>query len=329
MSPKKSPPDPDDDLSYEDLDELESPAFEADVELEPIDLDALDDMIEEEEAVEAKDTAVKPEPVAEAGPAPKKPPKAARKPPHVAPPKKAESPAPVAGKEPPAVEESPLPEPAPAAETQVAAPEAETPAAEKIPPPAKKGKTAPPTAPAAEPEPPPPPVITYRVLLALSPDLEKQVLALRTLGEAGHEPPPGIDLIAAFRAESVTALEEALGAWARNHLPLQLEITGIEAEVRDAQQYIAAWTLQPGEDLDEAQRDLARALEPVITPLPDMPPVRGLRLTVADHLPPRPYPHVVVQMQRDFEPFIWHAESVILAGQEEGALGWETARSFR
>ncbi|MBN1202318.1 MAG: 2'-5' RNA ligase family protein [Anaerolineae bacterium] len=175
------------------------------------------------------------------------------------------------------------------------------------------------------------PDMIYRVLIPLPPELAGQTEALRESAGMGAAPPPGIELAAAFRADDVGAVETALADWARAHLPAQLEITGVLAEVVGEQQYVTGWTLQPDEELQEAQHELMTALEPLITPLADALPTFHARVTIGDHIPPQPFPRLVGQMQRDFEPFVWHAETVSLlrhpADIEAGE--WEETGSFR
>jgi hypothetical protein len=157
------------------------------------------------------------------------------------------------------------------------------------------------------------------------------VLELRKTGEITEMPPPGIELAAAFHAADLGLVQEALAVWARNHLPLQLEITAVLAEVIGSRQYVAAWMLQPEEELHDAQRDLMRALEPIVEPLPDAPAAFHVQVTIGDHVLPKPFPHLIGQMQRDFEPFVWDAETLSLIRQTPGleTINWEPVESFR
>jgi hypothetical protein len=70
------------------------------------------------------------------------------------------------------------------------------------------------------------------------------------------------------------------------------------------------------------------ALETFIQPLPDAPAAFHVRVTIGDHVSPKPFPHLIGQMQRDFEPFVWDAETVSLIQQAEPAT-WEPVESFR
>jgi hypothetical protein len=169
----------------------------------------------------------------------------------------------------------------------------------------------------------------YRVLIGLAPELETLVQQLRATAAVIDAPPPGIDLTPIFRTNNRQEVETVLAGWARNHLPLQLEITGVVAEVRGPQQYVAAWTLEPQEELREAQHDLIRVLAPLITPLPGQPIAFPVRVVIGENIMVGPYPHVVRQMQQEFEPFVWHTELAILVQRAGPTAGWEAAGSFR
>jgi hypothetical protein len=184
-----------------------------------------------------------------------------------------------------------------------------------------------------QPEPEPPPDQLFCAILSLAPELGSQVLQLRESGDVTDMPSPGIALTPAFRTTDWPAVERAVSNWARNHLPIQLETTGIQAEVVGEQHYVAAWTLQPEEELQEAQFALMRALAPLIAPESDIPGTASMfnvRVTIGDRVPPRSYPHLVAQMQAEFTPFVWHAESVQLVRMlPEIAPGqWEIANAF-
>jgi hypothetical protein len=332
-----NPPDPDpddsDDLSYEDFEDV---TWKDSGNLEPIDLDALDDEIEPvaedeatEELLEVIDTlddeiapageegpaAPKPAAPAEAPPAPESQPQpeaSARTPGQES---KQETPQ---AAEPAAIQESiaeAVAEVPPQAAAQLAASTAQAPAGA--------------TTGAAEPPPALPPT-TFQVLLGLPPDLGAQVLELRTAGEIADAPPPGIALTVGFTAADLPAVETVLADWVRAHLPLQLETTGIVAEVVGAQQYVAAWTLDPEEELHEAQRELMRSLAPLVTLPPDTPAAFSVRVSISDHVPAKRYPYVIAQMQRDFETYVWHATELMLAQHAPDAApgDWEIAKTF-
>lgn len=175
-----------------------------------------------------------------------------------------------------------------------------------------------------------PPNWVYHVLIALPDDLSVQVLELRSTGDIIDMPPPGIALAGSFRTDDIAAVERELARWTRNHLPLQIEITGVLAEVIGEQQYVAAWLLQPEDDLRDAQHDLRHALDTLIQPLPETRLAFRVDLVISDHVPARRYPHLIGRMQTDFEPFVWHATDLLLvrkdAGADEGT--WEFARRY-
>ncbi len=178
--------------------------------------------------------------------------------------------------------------------------------------------------------PPPPPDLIFRVQLSLPPELTEQTTALRKTGEITAMPEPGIALVADFRATDPEAVKTALAAWVQKHLPMQLESTGVWAEVIGAQQFVAAWTLQPEKEVHAAQRSLNKALAPLITPLPDAPAEFPVRVVIGDQVAAARYPHVIAQMQRDFEPEVWHATELRLIQHPADAapVTWETAATF-
>lgn len=180
----------------------------------------------------------------------------------------------------------------------------------------------------AEPAEPVIPDTRYRVLILLPADIGQQVTSLRKLGEVKHTPPPGIELGLTFRTGDLPSVETALTDWARAHLPLQIEITGIQAEVIGAQQYIAALFVQPQKELKKAQDDLIKVLSPLTIPASDDPPALPVRLIIGERIPPKPFPRVIAQMQQSFDPYIWHAEAATLVKIEPDARKWDSVRTF-
>lgn len=334
--------DASDDLSYEDFDDVTW--TDAD-DLDVIDLDALDDEIEGETTSGDKKDAPAPEPKVST---PEKP---ADKP-DISPPRRAistrarPSAATTTPEAPPDDAKpdhdapgEPEPEKAPAAAApapKTVAPEPTPPATKKpakTPAPEKEGpkpKTAQPAGDTLPPEPEPDWV--YQVLIALPDDLSAEVVALREVAEIADEPPPGIMLGGAFRTTQIDEVQETLSRWTRNHLPLQIERVGIWAEVVGEQQYVAAWRLQPDEELQEALHDLRRVLAPLITPLPDTRTTIQVYLAISEHVPARRYPHLIGHMQREFEPYVWHANDLLLvrrdARVDTGAPAWQTAATY-
>lgn len=323
---------PDDDLHYEDFDDVVLPVDE---ELTPIDLDALDDEIEPVEQDQATETILeaisglddeivdvteeKVEPFEESVPEVIEPePEVIETVTEVVEPEVTEP-------ESPGVEI--------VSEAVEATPE-EPELVEKEPPKKRRRKAKVEAEVEVEPVPEAAPQesaadVIYRVMIPLPDELAGTVRDLRTLGEISEMPPPGIELAVAFRAADLGPVQEALSTWARNHLPLQLETTAVLAEVIGARQYVAAWMLQPEEELNDAQRDLMRSLEPLINPLPDMPAAFHVRVTIGDHVTPKPFPRLIGKMQQDFEPFVWDAETVSLIQLTQEAASWEPVESFR
>lgn len=343
--PRRKPEPPDDDLSYEDLDD----DWADDAELDPLDLDALDDEIETETEPQPKpappvDT---PPPVFKASPV--KAPPAARRTASVTrsipqPPEKTPQP-----ESSPAPEEAPPPEPPPViaetapvqvepppVEEKTAEPTESTPeapaevtpvmaetAADSVPAPEPTGAEES----AAPPEPIIPPDV-YRALIPLPPELTAQVLKLRKIGDITDTPPPGLALTVAFRAADIAAVEAALAKWARAQLPFQFETTSVLARVVGAQQYVAAWALEPEEELVEAQHALRVALAELILPMPGETVAFEPYAPIGEQIAPRRFPHVIAQMQRDFEPFVWQATDIQLIRQGVKPGAWDIVKSF-
>ncbi len=211
------------------------------------------------------------------------------------------------------------------AETEEA--EAEAPKPTSTPPDDARKTATPPAAPSPAGERPALETV-YQVLIPLPPDLADQVTQLRTTATLSDNPPPGVEFAVAFRTAKLDEVQAVLRQWARAHLPFQLEITGVEADVIDNQQYVAAWTLQPDEELHDANRALVRALAPLIRPVEGARVRSRVRVLIGDDLPPGPYPRVVGQMQRQFQPYVWHAEAVTLVSTRPDA-DWATVESFR
>ena len=172
--------------------------------------------------------------------------------------------------------------------------------------------------------------MVYEVLLGVPPKLGAQVLELRATGDIADMAPPGIALTAPFRASDALAVESALEDWAADYLPFTVTLNGVLAEVVGTDQYVAAWALQPENDLRVAQRDLAQTLASLITAEPGASSAFQVRLTIGERIAARRYPHVIAQMQRDFEPFSWDAEELLLVRRRADAAPdeWEIARPF-
>jgi hypothetical protein len=309
--PKKTGDEQPDDLSYEDFDDT---AWGDDDELDVIDLDALDDEIADEITTEitAKDETApdQPEPVAE-----EKPELTDQAAPSPAAESAAEDePAPAATvpAEITPVEVAPVPEPE--AEPEAEAEQEPEPAAEPAPPDAAPEFVIPPD--------------VYCALLPLPPELAAQALELRETGEIRDMPPPGILLTAPFRTTDRAAVEAALEKWTRAHLPFQFEVTGVLAKVVGTQQYIAAWALEPAEELVEAQHALRLALAELILPLPGATLTFDASVLIGEHITPQRFPHVIGQMQRHFEPFVWRANELQFVRQGDPPDQWDMVRAF-
>ena len=155
--------------------------------------------------------------------------------------------------------------------------------------------------------------LAYQVLIGLPPELGALVLELRATGNIEDMPPPGLCLTPRFHTPDPDALDTALERWTQQHLPMALEITGVQAEVVGAQQYVAAWHVQPQERLRQALTALKKILGGLVRPLPGEPTAIRLRITIGERIAARRYPYVIAQMQRDFEPTFWHAQTLVLA----------------
>jgi hypothetical protein len=168
----------------------------------------------------------------------------------------------------------------------------------------------PPAVPAIESK--PAAALAYQVLIGLPPELGALVLELRATGNIEDMPPPGLCLTPRFHTPDPDALDAALERWTQEHLPMALEITGVQAEVIGAQQYVAAWHVQPQERLRQALIALKKTLGGLVRPLPGEPTAIRLRITIGERIAARRYPYVIAQMQRDFEPTFWHAQTLVL-----------------
>jgi hypothetical protein len=293
------------DISYEDFDDV---IYTDDEEFTPIDLDALDDALPAEtgpaapevpldqatsDLLDTLDDALPP----------------IRRPAVVPPPRAAVSVVPSAPQQPPS----------PAARPPVIVRRAEQTA------PAVPARQAQP--PAALEEAPKPVTLGYQVLIGLPPELGALVLELRATGHIEDMPPPGLCLTPRFHTPDPEALDAALERWAQQHLPLSLEISGVQAEVVGAQQYVAAWYVQPQDRLRQVLATLKKALGGLVRPLPGEPTAVRLRITIGDHIAARRYPYVIAQMQRDFEPTFWHAQTLVLASWSAPAE-WDIVATY-
>lgn len=339
----------DEDLSYEPFDDVAWTDLPADAELEVIDLEALDDEIEPverdaatenlletlktlDDAIVPAAEAVEPEADTEAETAPEE-----------AESVEAETVEAAADVEPDEVEADEVAEPEPELPAPEAAVEVEEPPAEPVPveaePVTLPDRDAVETPPAAatveavdgeadETSEPSPPDLLYRVVLELPPDLAAEVELLRGTG-AIADAPPGIVLLADFRAEDGQAVEALLRDWADGYLPLDLEIVEVQAEVIGAHQYVAAWALEPARTLHVAQGALVDVLADAVTPAGEAAPFLP-QIVIGDRIAARRYPHLIAQMQRDFEPLEWRAESLVLqrVEAESEAQVWETTARF-
>ena len=133
-------------------------------------------------------------------------------------------------------------------------------------------------------------------------------------------------------------MKTALADWTRIHLPIQLEIKNLKAEIIGAQQYIAAWTLEPQEELAEAIHVLKRTLADLILPLSGTTNTLGTHVMIGDHIAAKRYIHVISQMQRDLEPHVWRstdlqlvrraAETEHAASASHNGITWELDQRF-
>lgn len=169
--------------------------------------------------------------------------------------------------------------------------------------------------------------LAYQLLIGLPPELGALVLELRATGDIEDMPPPGLCLTPRFHTPDPDALDAALERWTQQHLPLALEITGVQAEVVGAQQYVAAWHVQPQDLLRQAVMTLKKALGGLVQPLPGELTAIRLRITIGDHVAARRYPYVIAQMQRDFEPTPWHAQTLVLASWSAPAE-WDIVATY-
>ncbi|NDJ74713.1 MAG: hypothetical protein GYB65_00525, partial [Chloroflexi bacterium] len=233
-----------------------------------------------------------------------------------------DAPAAAAVEKPKAKPPEPAPEPDEKPEAAKQAPAKPEPAKPAPPPTTAMG------APPAAASPAAPPQEVFCVLIPLPDELAETVRECRAAGEINDVPPPGVVFAIPFRTAQLDAVQTAITEWTRAHLPLQLEVTGIKAEVIGEQHYLAAWTLSPVEELEDAQRALVKAIAPLIRPVQGARISAQVHVVVGDNIAPGPYPAVIGTMQRLFDTHIWHAEAAALVTKAPDADTWETLRTF-
>lgn len=152
----------------------------------------------------------------------------------------------------------------------------------------------------------------YRVVIPLADDLRAEIATVRRNHALEDGILSALTLIAPFRSDDPDALENALRAWAAERLPLDLTLNEVAAEVIGARRYVAGWTLAPAGRIAAAQQALTRALSELIEPCDEPPDSFEPRIVVADAVPPPVFPHLIADLQRNFEPRAWMAESIVL-----------------
>ena len=198
------------------------------------------------------------------------------------------------------------------------------------PPPPPVSRTVPRGVDLSGPEQKPSAALAYQLLIGLPPELGALVLELRATGDIEDMPPPGLCLTPRFHTPDPDALDAALERWTQEHLPLALEITGVQTEVVGAQQYVAAWHVQPQDRLRQVVMTLKKALGGLVQPLPGEPTAIRLRITIGERIAARRYPYVIAQMQRDFVPTPWQAQTLVLASCPANASPpeWDVAATY-
>lgn len=163
----------------------------------------------------------------------------------------------------------------------------------------------------------------YRIVVPLTDELRAEVATARGDHALEGDDPGALALIAPFRSDDPGALEDALRAWAAERLPLDVTLNEVAAEVIGARRYVAGWALAPAGRITAAQQALARALSDLSEPCDEPPDAFEPRIVVADAVPPPVFPHLIADLQRDFEPRAWTITRVVL---EEAPPGGQAPR---
>jgi hypothetical protein len=167
----------------------------------------------------------------------------------------------------------------------------------------------------------------YRIAVVLSPQLELQLNAARQSVSIPVARPGIFALQEDFESSNIEAVQEAIKSWAAEHLPLDVEVERVLAEVVGEQRYIAGFALEPAGKINAAQQALASALANNIRPAGEALPFTP-RLPVSDHTPAADFPRLVHALQQRFEPSEWKIEAVELLRVPEGDERWEVVQKF-
>jgi hypothetical protein len=167
----------------------------------------------------------------------------------------------------------------------------------------------------------------YRIAVVLSPQLELQLNAARQSVSIPVARPGIFALQEDFESSNIEAVQEAIKSWAAEHLPLDVEVERVLAEVVGEQRYIAGFALEPAGKINAAQQALASALANNIRPAGEALPFTP-RLPVSDHTSAADFPRLVHALQQRFEPSEWKIEAVELLRVPEGDERWEVVQKF-
>lgn len=174
----------------------------------------------------------------------------------------------------------------------------------------------------------PVPLFYYRVSVPIVDELARQINVARgTIGMDGA-------LIgsfawqADFKTQQIEAVQTLLREWVTQHLPIAVRVERVEALVEGTQRYLAAFSLEPAERIQNAQAALQNALQAVITPLPfaDQLPFVP-RLPIADHVNAAHFPRLIHMLQMNFDPTEWQIQAVELLYTPD--TRWEVLDTFR
>jgi len=168
----------------------------------------------------------------------------------------------------------------------------------------------------------------YRIALVLSPELELQLNAARQTVSIPVARPGIFAVQEDFESSNIEAVQEAIKSWAADHLPIDVEVERVVAEVAGAQRYIAGFALEPAGKLNAAQQALAGALASNIRPANGDSLPFAARLPVSDHTPAADFPRLIHELQKRFEPSQWKIEAVELLRVPEDDERWEVVQKF-
>jgi hypothetical protein len=168
----------------------------------------------------------------------------------------------------------------------------------------------------------------YRIAVVLSPQLELQLNAARQSVSIPVARPGIFALQEDFESSDIDSVQTVIKSWAAEHLPLEVEVERVVAEVSGEQRYLTGFALEPAQKLNAAQQALATSLANNIRPVGEGALPFAPRLPVSDHTPAADFPRLVHELQKRFEATEWVIEAVELLRVPEGDDRWEVVQKF-